>query len=186
MIKALFVSLLCPFLCLAAAEPTEAPKTDQPSKLVSEASAVIVQPAEIEQTLSIIKPDAVEKNVVGEILEYFETAGLRIVASKMTRLTSEQVKLFYAAHKDKAFFPELVTYMTSGPVIVQVLEGEDAIALNRQVMGATDPSKASPGTIRADFGTDITRNAAHGSDTPDNARKEISFFFKAEEIYSKK
>ncbi|HEV7738229.1 MAG TPA: nucleoside-diphosphate kinase [Chlamydiales bacterium] len=140
----------------------------------------------MEQTLSIIKPDAIEKNVVGEILEYFEIAGLRIVASKMTRLTNEQVKLFYAVHKDKAFFPELVTYMTSGPVIVQVLEGEDAIALNRQVMGATDPSKASPGTIRADFGTDITRNAAHGSDTPDNARKEISFFFKAEEIYSKK
>lgn len=142
------------------------------------------QQLQIEQTLSIIKPDAVEHNQIGEILEYFENAGLRVVGSKMVQLTHEQAKTFYSVHKDKAFFNELVKYMSSGPVIVQVLEGEDAVAINRQVMGATDPSKASPGTIRADFGTDVQRNAVHGSDSPENAKKEISFFFKQNEIFS--
>lgn len=138
---------------------------------------------QIEQTLSILKPDAVEKNKMGEILEYLETAGLKVVAAKMVQLTPEQAKTFYAAHKDKAFFPDLIAYMTSGPVLIQVLEGEDAVAVNRQVMGATDPLKASPGTIRADFGTSIQQNAVHGSDSLESAQKEISFFFKPTEIY---
>jgi nucleoside-diphosphate kinase len=138
---------------------------------------------QIEQTLSIIKPDAVENNQIGEIIEYLENAGLRIVGSKMVHLTPEQAKTFYAAHKNKAFYKDLVAYMTSGPVIVQVLEGEDAVAINRQIMGATDPGKASPGTIRADFGTNIERNAVHGSDNPTSAKKEIGFFFKSDEVF---
>lgn len=138
----------------------------------------------IEQTLSIVKPDAVEHNQLGEILEYYETAGLKVVAAKLTQLTPDQAKAFYAVHKDKAFFNDLIAFMISGPVLVQVLEGEDAVAVNRQVMGVTDPHKASPGTIRADFGTDVQHNAVHGSDSPENAKKEISFFFKPEEIYS--
>jgi len=139
---------------------------------------------QIEQTLSIIKPDIVASNQVGEVLEYLETSGLRIVGSKMIRLTAEQAKAFYSTHKDKAFFNELVSFITSGPVIVQVLEGEDAVAVNRQIMGVTDPVKASPGTIRSDFGTDIKKNAVHGSDSLSNAKKEISLFFKPQEIYS--
>ena len=139
---------------------------------------------QIEQTLSIIKPDAVESNHVGEILEYLENSGLKIVGSKMIRLTPEQAKSFYGAHKDTAFFNDLISFMTSGPVIVQVLEGEDAVAVNRQIMGVTDPSKASPGTIRSDFGTDIQKNAVHGSDSLSNAKKEISLFFKPQEIHS--
>lgn len=138
----------------------------------------------IEQTLSIIKPDAVEKNQIGEILEYFENANLKVVAAKLVRISPEQAKLLYAPHKDKAFYHDLVAFMTSGPVFVQVLEGEDAIAVNRQVMGPTDPKKASPGTIRADFGTDVQHNAVHGSDSPQNAKTEISIFFKSDEILS--
>jgi nucleoside-diphosphate kinase len=138
---------------------------------------------QIEQTLSIIKPDAVEHNQIGEIIEYLETGGLKVVAAKMVRLTPEQARSFYAVHKEKAFFNDLVSYMTSGPVLIQVLEGEDAVAVNRQIMGDTDPQKASPGTLRADFGTDIGHNAVHGSDSLENAKKEISFFFKADEIH---
>lgn len=137
-----------------------------------------------EQTLSIIKPDAVEQNKIGEIESYFENEGLRIVATKLVHLTPEQAKEFYHIHKDRPFYNDLVKYMTSGPVLVQVLEAEDAVALNRKVMGETDPSKASQGTIRADFGTNIQRNAVHGSDSPENAKKEISFFFKPDEIHS--
>jgi len=137
-----------------------------------------------EQTLSILKPDAVEHNQIGEIVEYIENAGLKVVGSKMVQLTPEQAKAFYAVHKDKAFYNDLVAFMTSGPVEVLVLEGEDAVAINRQIMGATDPGKASPGTIRADFGTDVQRNAVHGSDSLPNAKKEISFFFKSDEIFS--
>lgn len=137
-----------------------------------------------EQTLSIIKPDAVENHQIGEIESYLEASGLHIVAAKLAHLTPEQAKAFYSVHKDRPFYNDLITYMTSGPVLIQVLEGEDAVALNRKVMGATDPSKASPGTIRADFGTDIQRNAVHGSDTIENARKEIAFFFKNAEIHS--
>ncbi len=150
-----------------------------------ESEAPAQQELQIEQTLSIIKPDAVQHNQIGEILEYIENAGLHVVGSKMVQLTTDQAKAFYAVHKDKAFFNDLVVFMTSGPVVVQVLEGEDAVAVNRQIMGATDPSKASPGTLRSDFGTDVQRNAVHGSDSPENAKKEISFFFKSNEIFSK-
>lgn len=137
-----------------------------------------------EQTLSIIKPDAVEQNRIGDIEAYLEASDLHIVAAKLIHLTPEQAKEFYAVHKDRPFYNELVAYMTSGPVLVQVLEGEDAVAVNRKTMGSTDPSKASAGTIRADFGTDVQRNAVHGSDSVDNAKKEIAFFFKPEEIHS--
>lgn len=136
-----------------------------------------------EQTLSIIKPDAVEQNHVGDIEAYFESSGLHIVAAKMIQLTPAQAKEFYSVHKDRPFYNDLVSFMTSGPVLVQVLEGEDAVALNRKVMGATDPAKASAGTIRADFGTNVQQNAVHGSDSLENAKKEISYFFKPEEIH---
>ncbi len=136
----------------------------------------------IEQTLSIIKPDAVGKNHLGEIYQRFEAAGLRIIAARMMHLTPEQAGAFYAVHKERPFYADLVEFMTSGPILVQVLEGEDAIARNREVMGATNPADAAPGTIRADFATEVDENAVHGSDGPDTARQEIDFFFKAEEI----
>ncbi len=136
----------------------------------------------VERTLSIIKPDAVAKNVIGEIYSRFEKAGLRIVAAKMLHLTEEQAGAFYAVHKDRPFFQDLVSFMTSGPVMVQVLEGENAIARNREVMGATNPAEAEPGTIRADFAQSIDENAVHGSDAPETAATEIAFFFKPEEI----
>jgi nucleoside-diphosphate kinase len=130
-----------------------------------------------EQTLSIIKPDGVQKNIIGEIYRRFENAGLRIVAARMLQLSREQAEGFYAVHKERPFFPDLVTYMTSGPVMVQVLEGEDAIARNRELMGATDPAKADPGTIRADFAESIEENIVHGSDAAETAAQEIGFFF---------
>lgn len=136
----------------------------------------------VERTISIIKPDAVAKNVIGQIYARFEMAGLRIVAAKMLHLTREQAGEFYAVHKERPFYGELVDYMTSGPIMVQVLEGEDAVAKNREVMGATNPKDAAPGTIRADFANDITENAVHGSDAAETAKNEIAFFFKAEEI----
>jgi len=136
----------------------------------------------IERTISIIKPDAVARNVIGEIYARFEKAGLRIVAAKMLHLSKEQAGAFYAVHKERPFYGELIGYMTSGPIMVQVLEGDAAIARNREVMGATNPKDAAPGTIRADFATDITENAVHGSDGPDTAKTEIAFFFKDEEI----
>ncbi|MCU0767234.1 MAG: nucleoside-diphosphate kinase [Gammaproteobacteria bacterium] len=131
----------------------------------------------IERTLSIIKPDAVAKNVIGQIYSRFEQAGLRVVAARMLHLTQEQAGAFYAVHKERPFYKDLVAFMTSGPVMVQVLEGEGAIAKNREVMGATDPKKAAPGTIRADFATTVDENAVHGSDGPDTAKAEIAFFF---------
>jgi nucleoside-diphosphate kinase len=131
----------------------------------------------VERTLSIIKPDAVAKNVIGEIYSRFEKAGLRIVAARMLHLTQEQAGAFYAVHKERPFYKDLVSFMTSGPVMVQVLEGEGAIAKNREVMGATDPRKAAPGTIRADFAQTVDENAVHGSDGPDTAKAEIAFFF---------
>jgi nucleoside-diphosphate kinase len=131
----------------------------------------------IERTLSIIKPDAVGKNVIGEIYSRFEKAGLRIVAARMLHLSAEQAGAFYAVHKERPFYADLVRFMTSGPVMVQVLEGEGAIARNREVMGATDPAKAAPGTIRADFARTVDENAVHGSDGPDTAKAEIAFFF---------
>ena len=131
----------------------------------------------IERTLSIIKPDAVAKNVIGEIYNRFEKAGLRIVAARMEHLSAEKAGEFYAVHKERPFYGDLVEFMTSGPVMVQVLEGENAIAKNREVMGATNPADAAPGTIRADFAQTVDENAVHGSDGPDTARAEIAFFF---------
>lgn len=131
----------------------------------------------IEQTLSIIKPNAVAKNAIGAILSRFEDAGLRIVAARMLRLSTEQAAAFYAIHEGKPFFEELVAFMTSGPVLVSVLEGDDAVARNREVMGATNPADAAPGTIRADFADSLTENAVHGSDAPETAAAEIAFFF---------
>jgi len=131
----------------------------------------------LERTLSIIKPDAVAKNVVGQILARFESAGLKIVAAKMAHLSRGEAEAFYAVHKARPFFKDLVEFMISGPVMVQVLEGESAIAKNRELMGATDPKKAARGTIRADFADSIDANAVHGSDGPETARKEIEYFF---------
>ncbi len=131
----------------------------------------------IERTLSIIKPDAVAKNAIGEIYDRFEKAGLRIVAARMMHLTADTAGEFYAVHKERPFYGELVEFMTSGPVMVQVLEGENAIAKNREVMGATNPADAAPGTIRADFAKTVDENAVHGSDGPDTAKVEIEFFF---------
>ena len=136
----------------------------------------------IERTFSIIKPDAVAKNVIGEIYTIFEKAGLHIVAAKMLQLSREQAEGFYAVHKERPFFSELVEFMTSGPVMVQVLEGENAIASHREVMGATNPKDAAPGTIRATFAETIDENAVHGSDGPDTAKTEIAYFFKDAEI----
>ncbi len=136
----------------------------------------------VERTISIIKPDAVAKNVIGEIYSRFEKAGLNIVAAKMAHLTRGQAEGFYAVHKERPFFNDLVSFMISGPVMIQVLEGEDAIAKNRELMGATNPAQAAPGTIRADFAVSIDENAVHGSDSPENAATEIAYFFKADEI----
>ncbi|MBW1685429.1 MAG: nucleoside-diphosphate kinase [Deltaproteobacteria bacterium] len=137
--------------------------------------------AQAQRTLTIVKPDAVANGVTGEILSRFEKAGLEIVALKKLRLTEEQARGFYAVHKERPFYGELVEFMTSGPVVVGVLEGPDAIAKNRELMGPTDSTKAEPGTIRGDFGTDIERNAVHGSDAPETARVEIAYFFNAME-----
>src|SRR5210317_2097000 len=131
----------------------------------------------IERTLSIIKPDAVAKNVIGKIYSRFEKAGLKIVAARMQHLSREEAEGFYAVHKDRLFFNDLVAFMTSGPVMIQALEGENAIALNRELMGATNPAEAEPGTIRADFAKSIDANAVHGSDGPDTAKTEIAYFF---------
>ena len=136
----------------------------------------------VERTLSIVKPDAVARNLIGEIYSRFEKGGLRIVAARMMRLSEEQAQGFYAEHEGKPFFEDLCTYMRSGPVVVQVLEGEDAIATNRRLMGATNPAEAAPGTIRADFAESIDANAVHGSDSPTSAEREIGFFFSPEEI----
>jgi nucleoside-diphosphate kinase len=131
----------------------------------------------IERTLSIIKPDAVAKNVIGEIYSRFEKAGLRIVAARMEQLSAEKAGEFYAVHKERPFYQDLVDFMTSGPVMIQALEGEDAIATNREVMGATNPADAAPGTIRADCAQTVDENAVHGSDAPETAKAEIEFFF---------
>ena len=139
----------------------------------------------VERTLSIIKPDAVAKNVIGRISARFEDAGLKIIAARMTWLSQTQAEGFYAVHKDRPFFQELVKYMTSGPVMIQVLEGSDAIQKNRDLMGATDPRKAAPGTIRADFAQSIDANAVHGSDSLQSAATEIAFFFPKQEIHSR-
>jgi nucleoside-diphosphate kinase len=131
----------------------------------------------VEQTLSIIKPDGVQKNLIGEIYSRFEKAGLEIVAARMMHLSKEQAQGFYAVHKERPFYNDLVSYMTSGPVVVQVLQGEDAIAKNREIMGATNPADAAPGTIRKDFAASIEENVVHGSDAAETAAVEIAFFF---------
>jgi nucleoside-diphosphate kinase len=139
----------------------------------------------LERTLSIIKPDAAKKNVIGQILARFEKAGLRIVAARMKHLSRAEAEGFYAVHRERPFFRDLVEFMISGPVLIQVLEGENAIAKNRELMGATDPKKAENGTIRADFAQSIDANAVHGSDSIDNARTEVAYFFPACEVYSR-
>jgi len=139
----------------------------------------------VERTLSIVKPDAVSKNVIGQIYSRFEKAGLKIVAARMLSLSQSQAEGFYAVHRGRPFFRDLVKFMVSGPIIVQVLEGEDAIARNRELMGATDPKKAAKGTIRADFAESIDANAVHGSDGPQTARTEIGYFFSASEVFSR-
>ena len=136
----------------------------------------------VERTLSIVKPDAVTRNLIGEIYSRFEKNGLAIVAAKMLRPSEAQAQGFYAEHKERPFFGDLVSYMTSGPVVVQVLEGKGAIAKNRELMGATNPKNAAPGTIRADFAESVEANAVHGSDSPESAAREIAYFFKADEI----
>ena len=139
----------------------------------------------IEKTLSIIKPDAVAKNVIGQIYSRFEGAGLKVIASKMTHLSDVEAGQFYAVHAARPFFKDLVSFMVSGPVMIQVLEGENAILKNRELMGATDPSKADKGTIRADFAQSIDANAVHGSDSPETAAQEIAFFFAGMQVYSR-
>ena len=136
----------------------------------------------IERTFSIIKPDAVAKNAIGGVIQKLEAGGLKVVAAKMLRMTSEQARGFYAVHKERGFYHDLVKFMTEGPVMVQVLEGENAVARNREIMGPTNPKDAGAGTIRAEFGTNIERNAVHGSDSPDNAKIEIGFFFSTAEL----
>ncbi len=136
----------------------------------------------IERTFSIIKPDATEGNITGKIIDKLESAGLRVVAQKRIRMTREQAEGFYAVHRERPFFRELVDFMISGPVVVQVLEGENAVAKNREVMGATNPKDAAPGTIRAEFARSVGENSVHGSDAPETASEEIKFFFRDEEI----
>ncbi len=140
----------------------------------------------VERTLSIIKPDAVAKNKVGEIYRRFETAGLDIIAARMMHLSQEQAEGFYAVHRERPFFGDLVKFMTSGPVVVQVLEGEDAIRKNREIMGATNPAEAAAGTIRHDLADSIDANAVHGSDAPETARDEIAYFFADDELHSRR
>ena len=140
----------------------------------------------LERTLSIVKPDGVQKNLIGEVYRRFEQAGLRIVGARMLQLSQSQAEGFYAVHRERPFYPDLVRYMTSGPVIVQVLEGENAVARNREIMGATDPRKAAPGTIRADFAASIEQNVVHGSDAADTAAREIAFFFSESDLCARR
>ena len=137
----------------------------------------------LERTLSIVKPDAVGRGLIGEVLKRFESADLKIVAAKLVHLTPERARDFYAVHKERPFFASLCAYMSSGPIFVSVLEGEGSIARNREIMGATDPAKAAPGTIRKDWGKDVEQNAVHGSDGADTAATEIAFFFRPDEIF---
>jgi nucleoside-diphosphate kinase len=149
------------------------------------ASVHSAEAANSQQTLSIIKPDAVAANHIGDIIARFEKAGLRIAAIKMELLSKDKAKEFYAVHKDRPFYEELTTFMSSGPIVAMVLEGNDAIAKNREIMGATDYKKAAPGTLRADFAQSVTKNAVHGSDSPETAKAEIAFFFKPNEIFKR-
>jgi nucleoside-diphosphate kinase len=140
----------------------------------------------LERTLSIVKPDGVQKNLIGEVYRRFEQAGLRIIGARMLQLSQSQAEGFYAVHRERPFYRDLVRYMTSGPVMVQVLEGEDAVARHREIMGATDPAKAAPGTIRADLAESIEQNVVHGSDAPDTAAREIAFFFREGDLCARR
>jgi nucleoside-diphosphate kinase len=140
----------------------------------------------LERTLSIVKPDGVQKNLIGEVYRRFEQAGLRIIGARMLQLSQSQAEGFYAVHRERPFYPDLVRYMTSGPVMVQVLEGENAVARHREIMGATDPKKAAPGTIRADFAASIEQNVVHGSDAADTAAREIAFFFSESDLCARR
>jgi nucleoside-diphosphate kinase len=142
-------------------------------------------PMALERTLSIVKPDGVQKNLIGEVYRRFENAGLKIVAARMLQLTQVQAEGFYAVHRERPFFKDLVKYMSSGPVMVQVLEGENAVAKNRELMGATDPKKADKGTIRADLAASIEENVVHGSDSAENAKTEIAYFFAATDLWAR-
>jgi nucleoside diphosphate kinase len=144
----------------------------------------LAHPKELERTLSIIKPDGVKNRHIGDIISRFEKAGLHVAALKLVKLNKEQASQFYNIHRDRPFFSELVNFMSSGPVVIMVLEGDNAVNKNRQLMGATDPRKAEKGTIRADFAESMSKNSVHGSDSPETAREEISFFFQSNEIYS--
>jgi nucleoside-diphosphate kinase len=139
----------------------------------------------LERTLSIVKPDGVSRNLIGEVYRRFEQAGLRLIASRMIQLSQREAEGFYAVHRERPFFRDLVRYMTSGPIVVQVLEGEGAIGKNREIMGATDPKKAAKGTIRADLATSIEQNVVHGSDSPENAAQEIAYFFATTQLFSR-
>lgn len=139
----------------------------------------------LERTLSIVKPDGVSRNLIGEVYRRFEQAGLSIIATRMLHLSQREAEGFYAVHRERPFFKDLVRYMTSGPVVVQVLEGESAIARNREIMGATDPKKAAKGTIRAEFALSIEQNVVHGSDAPETAAQEIAYFFRTTELHSR-
>jgi nucleoside-diphosphate kinase len=139
----------------------------------------------LERTLSIVKPDGVSRNLIGEVYRRFEQAGLRLIASRMIQLSQREAEGFYAVHRERPFFHDLVRYMTSGPIVVQVLEGEGAVGKNREIMGATDPKKAAKGTIRADLATSIEQNVVHGSDSPENAAQEIAYFFATTQLFSR-
>jgi nucleoside-diphosphate kinase len=158
--------------------PDRHPPPYKPRTSISDPRKVMA----IERTFSIIKPDATKRNITGKIIDKLESAGLRVVAQKRIRMTREQAEGFYAVHKERPFFGELVEFMSSGPVVVQVLEGENAVAKNREVMGATNPKDAAPGTIRAEYAESLTENSVHGSDGPDTAKQEVAFFFSDDEI----
>lgn len=169
-----FTSLLfCLFALLFGCQLRESANVEDPN-------------APLENTLSIIKPDAVASNHVGAIIDRLEAGGLRVAAVKMEQLSRQQAQEFYSIHRERPFFSDLINFMTSGPVVIMVLHGRDAIAKNRQIMGATDPTKAQRGTIRADFATSMTENAVHGSDAPETAKQEIAFFFTPSEIFAPK
>lgn len=167
--KKFLVAFLLSLVSLHGAEPKEEPV-----------------PPKVEQTLSIIKPDAVQRDLIGPIITIFEQGGLHVVAGQMLELSPERAQLFYQEHKERTFFKDLVTYMTTGPIFVMVLEGPDAVAKNRELMGSTNPKEAKPGTIRALYGTDVQRNAVHGSDSQKSAEREIAFFFSSRQIFGRK
>ncbi len=182
-IAAFFLSMLCSFGLIGQGVDNASIKTQAPPSNYSDHFYNKGQTDMKQQTLSIIKPDAIKKNIIGPIISRLEEGGLRVVAAKMVHLSKERAEQFYAVHKDRPFFQELVSFMTESPVLVMVLQGDEAVAQNRKLMGATNPKEAEKGTIRADFATDIERNSVHGSDSIENAEIEINFFFSQDEIF---